>query len=231
MARAKKVASFQWALPKELELPPDPLVARLDFHVDAVVMTVYDGQKSTVKLVSASDIAQALSSELSVCSGLLPTDVLWWTNQRGGPVTAIWVPGRTRVLAIQRRALEAPDRYTIPVPDCVFICQAGRPPRVYAAKRRPVTPDDNLYKAPFFNVFADGRVCPGSHRFSARVTEIPEEFFSSFFTTEAAYGNRSVVYPQDLSARWETLKGQNSYPLDDLVLQCTVAAAMKGEQR
>ena len=65
------------------------------------------------------------------------------------------------------------------MPGLIFVCSPGRGPWVYAAKKRPSDPEQQLYRAPAFNVFQDGRVCPGSHRFPEEVDRIPESFFES----------------------------------------------------
>ena len=59
---------------------------------------------------------------------------------------------------------------------------AGRAPWVYAALERPTGPEQQLYRTPAFNIFRDGRTCPGSHRFPEEVGKIPESFFQSFFS-------------------------------------------------
>ena len=94
---------------------------------------------------------------------------------------------------------------------------------MYAALECPTDPDHHLYRMPAFNVFRDGRVCPGSHRFPEDVEQIPESFFRSFFSTTGDSRNRSKKHPDDLQALWEELDGKTEYPTEDLVPQCTVA--------
>lgn len=45
------------------------------------------------------------------------------------------------------------------MPPMVFVCTPFCPPRVYAGKERPMAEADELYHAPTFNVYGDGRVC------------------------------------------------------------------------
>ena len=61
---------------------------------------------------------------------------------------------------------------------------------------------------PAFNVFSDGRTCPGSHRFPEEVARIPESFFQSYFSGTGDIRNRSRKHPDDLHALWEDLDGQ-----------------------
>ena len=103
------------------------------------------------------------------------------------------------------------------MPGLIFLCSPGRPPRIFAAKKRPRDAHQVIYHAPLFNVFGDGRTCAGTHKYPGDAEEIPESFFTSFFTREAIYGGRSKKYPKDLLQLWEELDGQKRYPLGDLV--------------
>ena len=113
------------------------------------------------------------------------------------------------------------------MPGLIFIASPGKPPRVYAAKKRPRTANDTIYHAPLFNLFRDGRTCPGSHRFPDNIAEIPKSFFASFFTAEADYRGRSRKSPNDLLRLWEELDGKKRYPLGDLVPLGKVEDIMK----
>ena len=129
-------------------------------------------------------------------------------------------------VALQREAFKPPVRFRIPMPGLLFVCSPGRTPWVYAAKSRPAGAEQQLYRAPAFNVFVDGRVCPGSHTFPEEVGMIPDFFFQSFFSMTGDTRDRSKKHPDNLHALWEELDGKRKYPLQDLVPQCTVAQAM-----
>ncbi|GAH11518.1 unnamed protein product, partial [marine sediment metagenome] len=129
--------------------------------------------------------------------------------------------------ALQEEAFKPPRRLRLPMPGLIFICSPGRSPRVYAAKRRPSHPGDTIYHAPLFNLFRDGRSCPGTHKFPSQVEEIPENFFTSFFTTTADHAGRSKRYPSNLLRLWEELDGKKRYPLGDLVPLGKVEDLMK----
>ena len=103
---------------------------------------------------------------------------------------------------------------------------AGQAPWVYAAPSRSADPEDRLYRMPAFNVFRDGRVCPGSHRFPEEVGLIPESYFPSFFALTGDTREWSKKHPENLHALWEELDGKTEYPLEALVTQYTVAHAM-----
>ncbi|GAH53093.1 unnamed protein product, partial [marine sediment metagenome] len=59
--------------------------------------------------------------------------------------------------------------------------------------------------------------CPGTHQYPTDISEVPESFFTSFFTREAFQEGRSNKHPKDLLKLWEELDGQKRYPLKDLV--------------
>lgn len=220
---------FQWAVPSTLGIPEDPLKLRLDFHSQAVVMHVFLETETKVKTVSALDIAHALSRELTVSTGLLSPDTLFWCNTRDGEVEGIWVEPGVRTLALQERAGGQPTRYTIPTPGLIFLCKSGTPPWVFAVKRRPTKPTDPVYKAPFYNVFANGRVCPGTHKFPVERGNIPDSFFRSFFSPTGDYDDRSKKHPSTLKNLWKELGGRKTYPLKDLVAHGTVQDLMQAD--
>lgn len=208
---------YQWALPESLDIPQDQLKVRLDFYANSVVMYTLEDGIITTKMVSARDIALALLREVPLNSGLLPEGTLWWGQGREGPQVALWRPPRVWPAALQMEAFKPPRRFRLPMPGLIFICSPAQPPRVYATKRRPKTLRDTIYHAPLFNIFSDGRTCPGSHKYPPNIAEIPESFFTSFFTAAADHWKRSKKYPDDLLKLWEELDGKKHYPVSDLV--------------
>ena len=84
-------------------------------------------------------------------------------------MVALWRPPQVWPVALQREAFRPPGRLRLPMPGLVFVCSPGRAPWVYAALERPTNAEQQLYRMPAFNVFSDGRVCPGSHRFPEKV--------------------------------------------------------------
>ena len=213
----EELRAYQWALPEGIEVPPDEIKARLDFYQDSIILYLIDGSVIQTRMVSARDVTLALLREVPLSSGLLPLDVLWWGQGRDGPEVSLWRSARIWAVALQTEAFKQPRRFKLPMPGLIFISSPGRPPRVYAAKKRPTSPHDVIYHAPLFNVFTNGTTCPGTHKYPQNIAEIPESFFTSFFTPAANYGGRSKKYPQDLLKLWEELDGKTRYPLKDLV--------------
>jgi hypothetical protein len=208
---------YQWALPESLEVPPDELKARLDFHQDSIILYLLDQGVITTRVVSARDITLALLREVRLGSGLLPEGALSWAQGKAGVEVALWRSARVWLVALETEPFKLPRRLKLPMPGLIFICSPGRPPKVYAAKRRPTSLEDVIYHAPLFNVFSDGRTCPGTHKYPESITEVPDSFFISFFTPTGDYKGRSKKYPDDLLRLWEELDGKERYPLKDLV--------------
>lgn len=225
MPKKKKLVppALSFAVPALLEVPPDPLRLRVDFHNQAVSLTTFTGDVAETKLVSALDVAHALASELSYSTGILPENVLWWTNTTDGPVTALYEAPRIRRVALQDVFGKPPKRFTIPLPGLVFLCTPGHAPAVYAVKHRPTKKTDEVYHAPLCNVYETGETCPGNHKYPTNVGDTVESFFQSFFTRSAKLGGRSKKYEHDVSALWKWLDKKKEYPLDDLVQFGTVS--------
>ena len=79
-------------------------------------------------------------------------------------MVALWRPPQVWSVALQKEAFQPPARLRLPMPGLVFLCSPARASWVYAALERSTEQDQQLYRAPAFNVFRDGRTCPGSHR-------------------------------------------------------------------
>ncbi len=227
--RTKKPA-FNWAIPEELGVPPDPLRLRLDFHHQATVMTYFEADdKVSTRLVSALDVAHALASELSFCSGLLTPGTLWWKNTKGGPVSALYVKPQVWKVALQQDIKVGPRRFTIPLPGLIFLCTPGKAPWVFAVKKEPARETDKIYKAPLCNIFATGQSCPGSHRYPTSVADMVQSFFVSFFSPAGDMKNRSRKFPQSVIQLWEFLDKKKRFPVKDLVDYCLVRDLMEME--
>ena len=213
----EELHGHQWALPEGIEVPPDEIKARLDFYNDSIILYLIEKGVIKTKMVSARELTLALLREVSLSSGILPPDALWWKQGREGQEVALWRPPKVWPVAIQLEAFKPPRRLKVPMPGLIFVCAAGRPPSVFAVKKKPTSIKQVIYHAPLFNVFRDGKTCPGTHHYPPDIKEIPESFFTSFFTREAIYGGRSNKYPDNLLLLWEELDGRKAYPLKDLV--------------
>ena len=216
----------EWSLPVRDDTPRDTLQVQLEVYQETVLLRGFEGDLTWVRTVSADEIANVFTRHLGFASGLLPENALWWSQGDTGQMVALWRPPQVWPVALQREAFQPPARLRLPMPGLVFVCSPGRAPWVYAALERPTGPEQQLYRTPAFNVFRDGRTCPGSHRFPEEVGRIPESFFQSFFSLTGDTRDRSKKHPENLQALWEELDGQTDYPVEDLVPQCTVGQVM-----
>ena len=223
---SNEVDTTRWSLPGGTEVPRDTLKVQLEVYDETILLRGFDGDSAWVRTVSADEMANVFTQHLGFSSGLLPNEALWWNQGETGHAVALWRPPQVWPVALQREAFKLPARLRIPMPGLVFVCSPGRAPWVYAALSRPSNPEQQLFRTPAFNVFRDGRVCPGSHRFPEEVGLVPESFFQSYFSTTGDTRERSKRYPDNLQALWEELDGKTEYPAEDLVPQCTVAQAI-----
>jgi len=224
---SKELKAYQWALPEGIDVPPDELRCRLDLYQDAIVLYLVESGIITTRMVSARDIIMALLSEVSLSSGLLPKDTLWWGQGKHGIEVALWQKPRVWPIALVIKPLEPPKRLKLPMPGLIFVCSPGQSPRVYAVKKRPTKPGNIIYHAPLFNIFSNGSTCSGTHHFPGKIEEIPESFFTSFFSMEAHSGGRSKKHPDSLYSLWKELDGERRYPLKDLVPMGKIEDIMK----
>lgn len=220
---------FSWAVPAELGIPVDPLRLRLDFHHQAVEMTFFEGESTTSKTVAAMDVAHALASELSFGTGLLPADALWWRNTRRGAVVALYVEAHLQQVTLQTAINKPPRRFRIPLPGLVFICRPKVAPWVYAVKSKPKKESDIVYRAPLANIHDNGRSCPGTNKYPARLEDVVDSFFRSFFSETAELGRRSKQFPRNVIHLWEFLDGKKKYPMADMVTHGTIGDLMNME--
>ena len=161
-----EVDTTQWSLPGGTDLPRDELKVQLEVYGETILLRGFENDSVWVRTVSADEIANVFTQHLGFSSGLLPQEALWWNQGETGQVVALWRP-QVWPVALQREAFKPPDRLRLPMPGLVFVCSPGRAPWVYAATDRPTDPEQQLFRAPAFNVFRDGRVCPeatGSQR-------------------------------------------------------------------
>jgi len=223
--QARTPTPYKWSLPSSLEVSPDELQVRLDFYGSSVILQWVENGAISTRMVSAADVALALLSDIPLHSGLLPPDTLWWSQDATAEV-ALWVRPRIWPVALMVKAGAPPQRFKLPMPGFIFVCRPSQAPRIYAVKKRPSSPKNEVYHAPLFNVFADGRTCAGSHRYPVKIEDIPQSFFRSFFSIDGSMRGRSKKHPDSLYALWEDLDGKKRYPLGDLMPCGTVEDVM-----
>ena len=143
----------KWSLPEPVDAPRDDLKLQLEVYRETILLRGFDGDTNWVRTVSADEIANVFTRHLGFSSGLLPDDALWWNQGETGQMVALWRPPQVWPVALQWEAFKPPARLRLPMPGLVFVCSLGRAPWVYAAMGRPTDPEQQLYRAPAFNVF------------------------------------------------------------------------------
>jgi PRTRC genetic system protein B len=214
------------AVPAELGIPPDPIRVRLVFHHQSILLYDFGDGLASTRIVSAHDISEALASELSFGTGLLPENTLWWRNTRIGPVFALYEEPKIRTLSLQRDIGQEVRRFRMPLPGFIFLLSPGRAPWVYAVKKRPQSERDKVYKAPLYNVYQTGFTCAGSNKYPTDVSEMVQNFFASFFTRHLANDKR-IQSEITMDQFWESLDGKRRFPLKELVEHGVVADLMR----
>ena len=158
----------EWSVPGAEDAPKDALKMQLEVYGETILLRGFEREASWVRTVSADEIANVFTQHIGFSSGLLPEEAIWWGQGETGKTVGLWRPPQVWPVALQREAFEPPARLRLPMPGLVFVCSPGRAPWVYAALDRPADPEQMLYRMPSFNVFRDGRVCPGKPQVPGR---------------------------------------------------------------
>lgn len=195
------------------------LVARLNIYTESVIYTRFEqGKPVTTYEVDPADVAGVLSG-IPINSGLLPRDVIHYGRSGGVESITILLPAATRTLrAPTAKGLEVAE-YVVTTPPLVW---QGRGANYYLYALKPggewPHAESHLFRAPFPNVNAEGRVCRGSVAFPLATTRTihaaAELFFKSDFNRSLADGS-SRQYPKNVVGMWP--KAVEAYPLDDLM--------------
>lgn len=225
----EKGEPFAFAVPDDLGIPHDPLRCQINFYNQATELKIFQGDTIKTKMVSAADVAFALATNLSFGTGLLPTDTLWWRNTRRGPLYALYVEPRIWKLALQKNANKPPSRFTVPMPGLIFLCIPSQAPWVFAVVKKPTKETDRVFHAPLCNLSETGRSCAGDHKYPARVADMVQSFFISFFTSSSHLANRSKRFPDNIAHLWKFLDNKKRFPMADLVQFATIKDIMNLE--
>lgn len=212
-------------LPTAASTGPAPLPVcrpqiRLDFYDSAIIISRYaspytepGGSAVTAYPVSAADVANACA-QLSISSGLLPPETLFWRRSGLAATLAIFVPAR------RWRVQLGAETYHIPLPPFIF-SGCGRQYHVYAVKERPSGRRAALYHLPSPNVNGDGKICAGGARFpECRAESINDALHlfveGSRFNNDLS-ANKCRDFPQNVAELWPKLDGKRRFRRQQLV--------------
>ena len=92
-------------------------------------------------------------------------------------------------------------------------------------KHRP-TPDTQLFMAPYWNVYEDGRVCHGSMVVPRTVgIDSLAQWSGAFFTSRFTHSNLGIPpcrHPEGFLGLWQTLAGKKRFPVQYLLPKRTL---------
>lgn len=176
--------------------------------------------KETTALANALDTSDELKRNFLKPSGLLPKNVLYINPDHDG--YAVWYT------PIRRENLFFIDDLNIPNGKAslpVLIWKASKTSlSVYALMdEKEISLDTELYKAPFFNVYEQGKVCMGTVKIDIKPDCLLEEFISLweryFFTSYFSHLIASVSPVKgNIIQLWQSLVGtRKSFPVKSLV--------------
>lgn len=204
--------------------PPEPTWPRLrlDFYETDIIMTQWETPDRLKSYPVAVDDMVAACSQVTLGSGWLPPDTLFWKKQANHEELAIYIPAKRWHIPTARHT------YHLPLPPLVF---HGRQYsyQVFAVKKRPTLhtaaatrhPQTHLFHFPGPNVHLTGTICRGDtpfppcapHTILAAITRFLE---GSLFNKDL-HQNKCRTYPEDILQLWQQLDGRKRFPLSELV--------------
>ncbi len=192
------------------------LQVRLDLYEHFTLMTDFkEGQPVAQQIVDPMLMASALS-QISLTSGLLPANTLFWGKQHNAERLVIYLAPKVYTVSIRDLKIA----WQIPLPGMVLVGHEYNY-SLYALKTEPTSLNTPLFHAPCPNVHPEG-VCRGNAPFpqaqGATIWRAVEIFFSSRFNQDLGQG-KSKKYPANILEMWRDLNREeaSAYPLDDLI--------------
>ena len=156
----------------------DDVLASLHFLVSDEIMLVYrKNDQVHSKLVSIQDAKAAFARHGGEDSGWLPEGVLRvGRNVRGDWVVYVAPPQLIQIATDQN------EKLTIPIPMSLFLGWGHRY-YLWSLQGRSFEPSLQVFKAPYPNVYENGRICWGSHRPTKVTPSNIENTWRLFFGT------------------------------------------------
>lgn len=187
--------------------------------INAHPLSTAECKKLSETLNSSGD----LSSRFLVPDGLLPKNLIYL---RGGPGGfAIWYTPARKLKLFFSADLKLRSG-TYPVPPMLWKADRDHV-HVYAlANTKNLSLSSALYRAPFFNVHDDGRVCMGNVDINIDQNMGLEEFMESwqnyFFNSRFSHVIGGAAPSEgNIIQLWKSLEGQKKFPCDSLIEHST----------
>lgn len=192
------------------------LQIRLDFFEDFVLLSKFSGGQVTQQYpVDPAEVAAALAG-LSLNSGLLPRETLFWSKLHGQERLGIYLPPQVWPVTVRGETLA----WRVPLPGLIFVGHEYDY-SVWAVSERPTDHATPLYLAPCPNVHPEG-VCRGNAPFprasAATIWQAVDIFFSSRFNRDLS-NQKSQAFPDCILDQWQVLHEAETetYPVEDMI--------------
>lgn len=170
-----------------------------------------NGKPNTTYPVRAQDVARAFAL-FNASTGLLPPDVLFWTQVGKQTRLGIWLPPARRVLHFD---LKRGEKLTVPLPGFVFVGQSNQY-FIFAAAERPTSYGTALFHAPLPNVNGNGLICAGTVKFplcaADTIHAAANLFFESAFNLDLSVGKFREINSVASGSLAETFAADGDYP-------------------
>lgn len=145
-----------------------------------------------------------------------------WTCQAAP--RQMWFSVRKRHDSDPESALNTITGEMFPQPTLLFVAKPNRL-RVLALRLKPgerPTARTPVYRAPYFNLNADGDLCIGDARIPkgigpSLIPRFEQAFFESNFTHSNVHSGKLVSFEGGHDALWLSLKGKRRFPEDALI--------------
>lgn len=193
------------------------LQARIDLFDESIVLTKYQGgDPVTAYEIDPIDLAASFGGQ-PITTGWLPRGALHYTRGGNKENITIVIPAHQRKLTYSKN--DKLNTATIPLPTLVFQGHHNNH-RVWATKNDWPGPNEQLFRAPLSNVSGEGYICTGDVPFPLASKETiwaaANLFLDSTFNSHYN-SNKSARFPTDALLSWEFLRGEQEFPLSDLV--------------
>ncbi len=187
--------------------------AQVTLTAETCWLTRFDerGKPNTTYPVRAQDVARAFDI-FNASTGILPSDVLFWTQAANHARLGIWLPPAHRALRFETKRVE---KLNVPLPGLIFVGQ-GNQYFIFAAAERPKNFLTALFHAPLPNVNDNGLICAGTVKFpicaADTIHDAAKLFFESAFNLDLAQGK--FLDDENSDEEEGTWYDQNEYPTD-----------------
>ena len=199
-------------------LEPDVQARLLFLRSDELLFQWNDETNNLQSKLIASQDAKMAFAKMEEDTGWLPNGVLRsGRNSRGAWVVYIAPPQIMKISTDQNESL------TLPIPMSLLIGWGHRY-YLYALKGKTFHTDQPVYRAPYPNVYENGRICWGSHKVPA-VTPLTigktwQFFFATTFNSHIASGKTKTHRDNALDLLQElSITGKKTFPARELVQQ------------